>query len=235
MASVTDTARLDNLAAATPVPTDALVIPYEERLNQDRRWALSEGSLFFEGQGKVQKALQRITQRLNELGIAYAVADGMAMFQHGYRRFTEDVDILVTPDGLEKIHEALDGLGYIRPFSQSKNLRDTDAGVRIDFLTTGQFPGDGKPKPIAFPDPVNSSVELDGMHVLTLSTLLELKLASGLTGAGRRKDLGDAQELIKFFRLPAEYSDRLNAYVQPIYLELWNEIELEKSPGGPDL
>src|SRR4051812_1371680 len=107
MASVTDTARLDNLAAATPVPTDALVIPYEERLNQDRRWELSEGSLFFEGQGKVQKALQRITQRLNELGIAYAVAGGMAMFQHGYRRFTEDVDILVTPDGLEKIHEAL--------------------------------------------------------------------------------------------------------------------------------
>jgi hypothetical protein len=169
------------------------------------------------------------------LGIAYAVAGGMAMFQHGYRRFTEGVDILVTPEGLEKIHEALDGLGYVRPFSQSKNLRDTDAGVKIDFLTTGQFPGDGKPKPIAFPDPANSSVEIDGMQVLKLPALLELKLASGLTGAGRRKDLGDAQELIKSFRLPAEYAERLNPYVQAIYLELWNEIELEKSQGGPDL
>lgn len=235
MASVADSADLVNLAVAASLPADAQVIPYEERLNQDRSWALSEGSLFFEGQGKVQAALQRITKRLNELGIAYAVAGGMAMFQHGYRRFTEDVDILVTPEGLEKIHEALDGLGYVRPFSQSKSLRDTDAGVKIDFLTTGQFPGDGKPKPIAFPDPANSSVEIDGMQVLKLPALLELKLASGLTGAGRRKDLGDAQELIKSFRLPAEYSERLNPYVQAIYLELWNEIELEKSQGGPDL
>jgi hypothetical protein len=72
------------------------VVPYEKRLASDARWALSEGSEFFEGKGAVQEALRKITERLNELGIPYAVAGGMALFRHGHRRFTEDVDILVT-------------------------------------------------------------------------------------------------------------------------------------------
>ena len=90
----------------------------------------------------------------------------MALFQHGYRRFTEDVDLIVTPQGLQQIHDALEGLGYVRLFRGSKALRDTDAGVKIDFLIAGQFPGDGKPKPVSFPDPSNMFVELGGMHTI---------------------------------------------------------------------
>ena len=55
---------------------------------------MSEGSIFFEGKGAVQEALRKITNRLNDLQVPYAVAGGMALFQHGVRRFTEDVDIL---------------------------------------------------------------------------------------------------------------------------------------------
>ena len=126
---------------------------FEQLLDRDPRWALSQGSQFFEGKGAVQEALLRITGRLNELGIPYCVAGGMALFQHGYRRFTEDVDILVTREGLKEIHARLDGLGYLPPFPRSKNLRDTENGVRVEFLVAGDFPGDGKPKPLAFPDP----------------------------------------------------------------------------------
>jgi hypothetical protein len=201
------------------------VVPYKQRLDQDGRWALSEGSLFFEGKGKVQEALRRITKRLNELGIPYAVAGGMAMFQHGYRRFTEDVDILVTSEGLKQIHDALEGLGYLPPFAGSKKLRDTDAGVQIDFLITGQYPGDGKPKPVAFPDPALVSADIGEMRVVGLPTLVQLKIASGITGAGRRKDLGDAQELIKHFRLSADFAQQLDPYVREVYLQLWKELE----------
>lgn len=206
-----------------------MVTPYHDRLNQDRGWALSEGSLFFEGKGKVQEALRRITKRLNELGIPYAVAGGMAMFQHGYRRFTEDVDLLVTPQGLQEIHRVLEGLGYVRLFSGSKGLRDTDAGVKIDFLVTGQFPGDGKSKPVSFPDPAQAFVQLGEMRVVSLPALVELKLASGMTGAGRRKDLGDAQELIKFFQLPADFAQQLHPYVRSMFLELWKEVQQAKA------
>jgi hypothetical protein len=59
----------------------------------------------------------------------------------------------VTREGLQRVHESLEGRGYLPPFRGSKQLRDTDTGVRIKFLTTGDYPGDGKPKPVAFPQP----------------------------------------------------------------------------------
>ncbi len=184
---------------------------------------MSEGSLFFEGKGKVQVALQRIARRLNEIGIPYAVVGGMALFHYGHRRFTEDVDILVTREGLKQIHAALDGLGYVRS-SYSKHLRDTDAGVKIEFLISGEFPGDGKRKPVAFPDPKGVSVESAGISILNLETLVELKLASGLSNTERGKDLVDVQELIKELRLPADFAERLNPYVQQEYRLLWGNV-----------
>ena len=120
---------------------------------------------------------------------------------HGFRRFTEDVDILVTREALKAIHERLEGLGYVPPFAGSKNLRDTDSGVRIEFLVSGEFPGDGKPKPVAFPDPADVGVEIDGVRFLSLPSLVELKLASGMTdgspaeGSGRRRRADHDSEL----------------------------------------
>jgi len=140
------------------------MIAYETQLNQDLRWALQEGSMHFEEASAVHRTLRRVVKRLDELGVSYAVAGGMALFLHGFRRFTEDVDILVTKDGLRLIHEQLEGLGYVAPFQGSKNLRDADTGVRIEFLVTGEYPGDGKPKPVAFPDPAAVGVERDGVR-----------------------------------------------------------------------
>ena len=198
------------------------IVPYEVRLDRDRRWALVEGSLFFEKQSAVHQALARICQRLSELGIPYAVCGGMALFQHGFRRFTDDVDLLVTREDLQRIHSELEGRGYLPVFSGSKNLRDTEVGVRIEFLVTGQYPGDGKPKPVAFPHPESAAIELNGFHCLQLSKLVELKLASGMTVTERVKDLGDVQELIKLLHLPLEFSETLDPFVRGKYAELWN-------------
>ena len=53
-------------------------------------------------------------------------------------------------------------MGYTPPFAGSKNLRDTKTGVRIEFIVTGGYPGDGKPKPVSFPDPAKVATEIDG-------------------------------------------------------------------------
>src|SRR3984893_16956753 len=157
------------------------MVVYKERLNRNLDWALREGSMHFEKESAVHKTLRKITKRLQDLGIPYALVGGMAMFFHGYRRFTEDVDILVTRDGLEEVHRQLEGLGYVPPFAGSKHLRDAEYGVKIEFLVTGDYPGDGKPKPIAFPDPDPASIDIGGVRVLQLPRLIELKLASGMT------------------------------------------------------
>jgi hypothetical protein len=196
---------------------------YEELLNRDSRWALNEGSLHFEEGSAVFKALHKITSRLKELGVPYAVVGGMALFRHGLRRFTEDVDLLVSKGDLKVIHEKLAGLGYLPPFPNSKHLRDTQLGVKIEFLTTGDYPGDGKPKPVSFPNPQSVSFEADGINYINLTNLVELKLASGMTNPGRLKDLSDVLELIKALNLPIDFASQLDAFVQGKFKELWKE------------
>ena len=196
------------------------MIAYEQRLREDLRWGFMEGSMHFEQESAVHKTLRKITRRLDELGIPYAVVGGMALFFHGYRRFTDDVDLLVTREGLQRAHESLEGRGYLPPFTGSKHLRDTDTGVKVEFLTTGDYPGDGKPKPVAFPNPAAARVEGGGIWFLSLPALVELKLASGMTNPLRGKDIVDVQELISALRLGDDFAAQLNPFVQDKFREL---------------
>ena len=180
--------------------------------------------MHFEQGGAVHETLRRIARRLDELHIPYAIAGGMAIFFHGVRRFTEDVDILVTRDSLKEIHQELEGLGYVPPFTGSKNLRDADSGVRIEFLVTGDYPGDGLPKPIAFPDPAEASVEINGVRFLQLPRLVELKLASGMTNPRRGQDLVDVQRIIETLDLPQDFAAQLHPFVQEKYKEIWEIV-----------
>lgn len=192
--------------------------------------------MHFDEKSAVFDAARRIVERLRELRIPFAIVGGMALFQHQYRRFTEDVDILVTPEGLRRIHAELEGLGYVVPFAGSKQLRDVEKGVRIEFLVSGQFPGDGKPKPVAFPDPEGKTIEIGGMPVLRLPHLIELKLASGMTNVIRLKDLSDVVEVIRLLNLPRAFADQLDPYVRPKFLELWDGVQNGGAAGAePDL
>lgn len=180
--------------------------------------------MHFEGNSAVHRTLRRLVDRLDELGVDYAIAGGMALFFHGYRRFTEDVDVLVTPAGLQQIHDSLEGLGYVRPFEKSKNLRDGETGVKIDFLVTGQYPGDGKPGPIAFPDPARVSELIEGAYVVELPRLIELKLASG-RAAHRSGDLNDVQRLIQALKLPRDFVNQLDPSIHDVFRAKWEDAQ----------
>jgi hypothetical protein len=206
---------------------------YEDQLNRDPRWALSEGSRHFEENSAVFKALHKITQRLKTLQIPYSVVGGMALFRHGLRRFTEGVDILVTKDDSKRIHAELEGRGYLPPFTHSKHLRDTELGVRIEFLTTGEYAGDGKPKPVAFPNPQAVSFEADGVSYINLPKLVELKLASGMTNPGRRRELSDVQELVKVLALQADFAEQSDPYVRDEFRKLCAEVRMFPEPEQP--
>lgn len=189
--------------------------------------------MHFDEKSAVFDAARRIVERLHDLGIPFAVVGGLALFQHQYRRFTEDVDILVTPESLKRIHQELEGLGYVAPFTGSKQLRDVEKGVRIEFLVSGQFPGDGKPMPVAFPDPAGKAIDIGGIPVLRLPDLIELKLASGMSNAMRLKDLSDVVELIRLLKLPREFSEQLNPYVRSKFIELWTAVENARADAEP--
>ncbi len=131
---------------------------------------------------------------------------------------------------MECFRQRLVGRGYRPAFSGAeKTFHDTETGVRIEIVTTGEYPGDGLPKPVAFPDPTTPgvTVEREGICVVTLEKLIELKLASGISASHRLRDLADVQDLIARLGLPLALADQLDSSVQAAYRDLW-----EKSGAG---
>jgi hypothetical protein len=201
---------------------------YERLLRRGGDAMLREASAYFAGEGRLRGALRRLAQRLNAEGIPYALLGGLALAEHGYPRLTEDIDLLLTPSGLERFRQRLVGRGYRPAFNGArKTFRDTETGVRIEIVTTGEYPGDGLPKPVAFPNPTTPGVtqEIEGLRVVTLEKLIELKLASGKSAPHRLRDLADVQDLVTRLRLPLVLADQLDPWVQATYRDLWKKAQ----------
>ena len=63
---------------------------------------LAEAEAYFMGQGAVHNAAAAIAGRLAEAGIDYAIAGAIALGEHGFKRLTVDVDILIRREGLDR-------------------------------------------------------------------------------------------------------------------------------------
>ncbi|HMS40008.1 MAG TPA: hypothetical protein PKE69_07280 [Pyrinomonadaceae bacterium] len=187
--------------------------------------AYQEGLRFFMGEGTLNETLRRVANDLEKRGIDYGLIGAVALNNYGYRRFTEDIDLLLTREGLEKFQTELVGLGYRPAFEgATKKFRTTQENVSVEIITSGEFPGDGKPKPVVFPNPNDVSIEIDGIKTVNLETLIELKLASGMTAPHRLKDLADVQEIIKIKNLTAGFAEKLNPFVREKFLELQKAV-----------
>lgn len=191
--------------------------------------AYAEGLKFFRGEGMLNNALRRVADDLERNGIDYVVVGAVALNQHGYRRFTEDIDLLLTREGLEKFRNELVGLGYRPAFEGAKKKFRTSAdNIPIEIITAGEYPGDGRPKAVVFPGPDEAAIEIDGIRTITLEKLVELKLVSGTTAPDRLKDLADVQELIKLKGLREDFAEHLDPSVREKYLELAGSVASAK-------
>jgi hypothetical protein len=188
---------------------------------------LARAGAYFIGQSPVHQAAEGIARHLEEAGVDYVIAEALGLAFHGYERYTDDVDVIVTREGLEKFKERWLGLGYMNLRAGGKPVRDTIHNVKIDFLLAGDFPGDGKPKPVVVPEPRAASVAGKKYRVVSLPKLIELKLASGMSAPHRGKDLVDVQEIIHRTGIPRDFVDQLDPYVRDKFRALW---ELAQHP-----
>lgn len=138
---------------------------------------------------------------------------------------TSGVDLVLRPDDLQRFKQTWLGHGYAERVPGTGKLLDTEHDVHIDVLSTGRFPGDDKPKPIAFPDPATTAIRGKPFALLPMERWIELKLASGMVAAHRLKDLADVQELIRSANMPRGFADGLDAWVRPKFLELWQQVD----------
>ena len=133
-----------------------------------------------------------------------------------------NVQFHLTPEGLARFREKLVGRGYVADFPGAvKTFRDTETNVKIEIITAGEFPGDGLPKPVSFPDPAGQTIEEDSVRVINLEKLIDLKLACGLSAGNRLSDLADFQDLMMALNLSFELADRLDPSVRSEYRRIW--------------
>jgi hypothetical protein len=205
-----------------------------ESMAQRFEAALERMGAYFMDTSPLQKAAADIARRLAEMGIDYAIAGALCLAAHGVVRATEDVDILITREGLDAFKARWLGRGYAELRPGGKGIRDTVHGVKIDFLISGDFPGDGKPKPVSFPLPGSAGTDAGRFRVLSLPRFLELKLASGMTAPHRLQDLADVLKLISTAKLPHDLADQLDPYVGDKYRELWTTAQNGQQDGEED-
>lgn len=199
-----------------------MIQPYRSRLHLVDEFFMGEAPLF--------KTVERLAKLLREMKLPFVISGALAVNHYGHLRATSDVDILMRREDLLKFKEEHLGRGWLEKFEGSKGFRDTIHQTPVDVLLAGDFPGDGKPKPICFPDPLEAGViqidEADGLPYLALSRVIELKLASGMTAIDRPRDFDDVIQLVRVNELPASFGETLHPYVQDAWAKYWQASQL---------
>jgi hypothetical protein len=176
------------------------------------------------GEAEAHQAVRKLVGILERENLPYAIIGALALNEYGYRRVTVDIDLVMREEHLCEFKRRWLGRGYAERVPGTGKLIDTEFNVNVDVLSTGRFPGDDKPKPIAFPDPATMAVRGVPFALLPIERWIELKLASGMVAPHRLKDLADVQELIRIARLPRALVDSLHPWVSDKYLELWQAV-----------
>ena len=141
---------------------------------------------------------------------------------HGAERTTRDVDVLLTPEGLERFRQEFVGEEYEPVEGRPRRFVERQGGVTVDCLITGRYPCTGKAGPLAFPDPAEASQEIEKIRVLTLPQLVQLKLA-----ARRYYDFGDVVFLIRTHNLDESFLPQLHPSVRQDFIECLEEKRRE--------
>ncbi len=178
--------------------------------------------MFFQGKDEVHKSLRRLVKRLEKAGIPYAVMGGMAVYAHGHRRPTADLDILFTADGFARFKDQFVPKNYDNVPKRPRRFVDKTNDIQLDILVTGLYPGSGKPGPIAFPDPEQVAETINDVQFVDLVTLVQLKLA-----ARRYQDFADVVNLIRAHNLDESFADHLHDSVLDDYIECLEEKRRE--------
>jgi hypothetical protein len=168
------------------------------------------------GNAPLTATAEKLNRWLRQGGFNYLVVGGYAVQEHGYARFTNDVDIVV--DDRDRVRHFLLATGKFKAVPGSAmSIKDADNGVLVDLLPAGSVDSrDALP----YPEPRSSTGHM--IQFVTMPELLNLKLS-----AYRMKDRADVTELIKRQLLSHDFYAQLHPKVQERYRLLWGEAQAE--------
>ncbi len=167
----------------------------------------------------IEKTLRKAVRVLALFRIPHYVCGGFAVQEHGYPRFTVDVDIIVPNVDLAREKLCLNGFRE-NPGSRM-TVTDRETRVEIDLLPAG---GKVDPGPLTLPVP---TVVSDEPQILTLGNLISSKLSTYIgRGVARAQDYADVVRLIQANRLPRDYG--VDPNVRDLFWSIWDELRSER-------
>ncbi|MCA9189429.1 MAG: hypothetical protein R3E01_34470 [Pirellulaceae bacterium] len=154
------------------------------------------------------------------------VVDIVAVCLHGYQRNTNDVDIIIQPLDTSQVESLLIANGYEWD-EPGKEFRSS-SGSAIQFLMAGDKAGKGTE--VLIPEPLGelNVEEREGLPVVRLSRLIEMKLASGIGNLRRtHRDFADVVELIAIQKLDGSYARHVHMSLRPTFRKLARNAQAE--------
>jgi len=171
--------------------------------------------------GPVDETLARVGRILRDARIPFAVAGGFAVIEHGYERFTKDVDLLVYADDLSRAMRALRAAGFRGGRTPiGARLRDERTRVDVDLLGTA-FEGDERAL-------ARAARARRLLPVIPVTHLVLMKL-----GTARSQDDADVVALLKAGTSPAtvgRYLRRTWPELLPRFRRLMAQARAERKP-----
>lgn len=167
------------------------------------------------GSTNIEKTLLKALKVLKLFNIPHYVCGGFAVQEHGYPRFTVDVDIIV-PD-VELAIEKLSLNGFKQNPGSKMTVTDRETKVEVDLL-----PGGNKvdPGPLTLPMPAHVS---DEPQILSLEELISAKLSTYIgRGIERIQDHADVVKLVQANHLPRDFG--VASKVRDDYHQIWDAL-----------
>ncbi len=166
------------------------------------------------------EAASRCQRLFEQAKIDHAICGGVAVCLHGYRRNTTDVDFIVRAHDTSAIKELLIAEGL--QWDEASTEFRTASGIAVQFLIAGERAGKGLEVLIPEPSGELNVEEREGLAVVRLSRLIEMKLASGLGNLRRtHKDFADVVELIAIRKLEKSFARFLHPSLRETFRQLF--------------
>ena len=185
--------------------------------------------MFFKNEGPVPAALEHLRQRLGAAGIPHIFIGATAVYAYGHHRTTQDVDVCMRREDLERFRREFVGATYQAVQGRPRRFYDSENEVTVDILVTGETAGNTrKQQKVKFPDPSEAQL-VEQVPVPTLARLIELKLVTW-----RYKDWGDVVELIRIHNLDESFATRLHPIIRTAYVQCYDQ-KLEEDRYNPEI
>ena len=155
--------------------------------------------------------------------IPYSICGGVAVCLHGYQRNTVDLDLVIRRDDSDRVRGLMTANGFA--WDDAKAEFRTDGGFPVQFLIAGDKAGKGMEVRISDPEGDQNIETIEGLTVVRLSRLIEMKLACGMGNLRRtHKDFADVVELIAIRNLDGSFARFLHKSLRQTFRDLVRNV-----------